>query len=138
MAQQRLLPKVRFKKCGVTRHPDRILSIIMLNNPFPSLKETALQVALKALINQEIEEFGVVTELDIDTNKKTMRVELDLKGETSPILINVASYALSEKNGATHLALENVIASREWIAAVLNKYVVGRAFQLPRAAKMLL
>lgn len=110
----------------------------MLNNPFPSLKETALQVALKALINQEIEEFGVVTELDIDTNKKTMRVELDLKGETSPILINVASYALSEKNGATHLALENVIASREWIAAVLNKYVVGRAFQLPRAAKMLL
>jgi hypothetical protein len=53
-------------------------------------------------------------------------------------MINVASYELSEKNGEIHLAVQNVTASREWITAVLNKYVVSRTFPLPNAARMLL
>lgn len=109
-----------------------------MSNPFTLLKERALQAAAKAFINREIEGFGVVTELAIDTSKKTMRVELDLIGEASRILINVASYELSEKNGEIHLAVQNVTASREWITAVLNKYVVSRTFPLPNAARMLL
>jgi hypothetical protein len=109
-----------------------------MNNPFTSLKETALRAAIKAFINREIAAFGVVTELAIDTSKKTMRVELDLKGEASRILINVGSYELSEKSGEIHLALQNVTASREWITAVLNKYVVSRTFRLPNVARMLL
>jgi hypothetical protein len=109
-----------------------------MNNPFTSLKETVLRAAIKAFINREIEEFGVATELAIDTSKKTMRVELDLKGEASRIQINVGLYELSEKGGEVHLSLQNVTASREWITAVLNKYVVGRTFRLPDAARMLL
>jgi hypothetical protein len=109
-----------------------------MNSPLASLKQTALQAAVKAFINREIEEFGSVTELAIDISKKTMRVELDLKGEASRILINVGSYELGEKSGAVHLALRNVTASREWITAVLNKYVVSRTFRLPNAARILL
>ena len=109
-----------------------------MSNPFTLLKERALQAAAKAFINREIKGFGVVTELAIDTSKKTMRVELDLIGEASRIMINVASYELSEKNGEIHIAVQNVTASREWITAVLNKYVVSRTFQLPNAARMLL
>ena len=109
-----------------------------MNNPFTSLKEKALQAAIRAFMNREIEAFGAVTELGIDTSKKTMRVELDLKGEASRILINVGSYELSEKNGQIYLALKDVTASREWITGVLNKYVVSRTFRLPDAARMLL
>jgi hypothetical protein len=109
-----------------------------VNNPFTLLKATALQAAIKALINREIEEFGVVTELAIDTGKKTMRVELDLKGEASRIVINAGSYVLSEKSGEIRIAFQDVTASREWITGVLNKYVVSWTIQLPNAARMLL
>jgi len=109
-----------------------------MNNPFTSLKEKAMQAAIRAFMNREMEGFGAVTELAIDTSKKTMRVELDLKGEESRILINVGSYELSDKNGEIYLALKNVTASREWITGVLNKYVVSRTFRLPDAARMLL
>jgi hypothetical protein len=109
-----------------------------MNNPFTSLKEAALEAAIKSLINHEIEKFGVVTELAIDTNKKTMRAELDLRGEASRIWINVGSYELSEKNGEIHITFQNVTASREWIAAVLNQHVVSQTFQLPQAARILL
>ncbi len=107
-------------------------------NPFTSLKEKALQAAIKAFINREMGAFGAVTDLAIDISKKTMRVELELKGEASRILINVGSYELSDNNGEIFLALKNVTASREWITGVLNKYVVSRALRLPDAARMLL
>jgi hypothetical protein len=109
-----------------------------MNNPFTSFKEAALRAAIKTFINREIEAFGAVTELALDTGKKTMRVELDLKGEASRILINVGSYELSDKNGQIYLALKEVTASREWITGVLNKYVVSRTFRLPDAARMLM
>ncbi len=109
-----------------------------MNSPFTSLKEAALQSALKAFINQEIGEYGVVTECAVDTSRKTIRVEAELKGESSPIVIIVNEYELTERDGRVHVSLLNFSASREWITAVLNKYVASRTFQLPDAAKLLL
>jgi hypothetical protein len=109
-----------------------------VSNPFTSLKETVLGLALKAFLNHEIEPFGRVRELAIDTNRKTMRAEVDLKGEPSPISIEVGAYELNETNGVVHIAFQNVITSKEWITGVLNKYVVGRPFPLPNAARKFL
>jgi hypothetical protein len=109
-----------------------------MNNPLTSLKETVLQAAIKALINRETAAFGVVTELAINTSSRTIRAGLDLKGEPAPIWINIASYELSETNGAIRIAFQNLNASKEWITAVLNKYVVGRTFPLPDVARFLL
>lgn len=109
-----------------------------MNNPLNSLKEAAAEAAITALINREIEQFGTVQALTINTDQKTMRVELDLNGEASRIWINVAAYELSEQNGQVHIAFQKVTASRAWITAALNQYVVGRAFRLPAAARMLL
>jgi hypothetical protein len=109
-----------------------------MTNPFTSLKEAALEVAIKVFINREIEAFGVVRRLAIDTNKKTIQVELDLKGEPSPISVDIGSYELSEKDGVLRIAFQDMNASREWISAVLVKYVAGQAFRLPNAARLLL
>ncbi len=107
-------------------------------NPLHSLKEAAAEAAITALVNREIETFGTVRSLSINTEQKTMRVELALKGEAARIWINVAAYELSEQNGQVHIAFQNATASREWITAVLNQYVVGRPFRLPNAARVLL
>ncbi len=109
-----------------------------MKNPFTSLKEKALAAGVKAMINREIEDCGVVSELAIDTVRRTIRVELDLKGEPAPITVEVDSYELTEKNGKVYLKVGKVSASREWITAALKKYAVGQRFQLPNAAKLLL
>lgn len=109
-----------------------------MSSPFNSLKAAALQLALKGLINRQIEKFGAVTDLALDPGQKSLRVELDLKGEVTRIWISLSAYELSEKDGALFIAFQNATASREWIAAALNQYVVGRAFRLPNAARVLL
>ena len=114
------------------------LSSAQKMNPFTSLKEKGLAMAVKAMINREIEKCGEVTELAIDTREKTLRVELALKGETSPIEINVGAYEVSEKGGKVFLKVRKLKSSREWLTAALNKYAAGQAIEMPHAARLLL
>jgi len=83
-----------------------------MTNPFTSLKEAALEATPKAYINREIKAFGVVRQLSIDTSKRTMQVELDLKGESAPISVNIGSYGLSEKDGMLRIAFQEMRAAR--------------------------
>jgi len=134
---QRMGSLLTLRACEDMEHPVFSPQPAM-NNPLTSLKEAALQAAIRAFINREIAASGVVTELAINTNSKTIRVGLDLRGEPSPIWINVGSYELSETNSAIRIAFYNLNASREWITAALNKYVVGHTFPLPDVARFLL
>ena len=90
------------------------------------MKDTAVEVSVKAFINQEIAEFGVVASLEDDSNNKAMRLDLESRGETSLVLINEAIYDLSEVDGKFYLAFGRGSTCGEWITIALEKYVVGR------------
>ena len=105
---------------------------------FGSVKDKAVAASAKALINRKIERFGTVTDLEIDTQNKTLRGQLELKGEATGILISVGRYELSEENGVTWITFWDFRASREWIANLLNDCVAGRKFQTPEVVKMAL
>jgi hypothetical protein len=107
-------------------------------NAFNAIKDRAVEASVKALLSQKIERFGALTRLQIDSNKKTMIAELALKGEATPILINVDAYELIEGNGSTYIRIQNVTASREWVSSVLSEFVVGRQFKIPAGVKMVL
>ncbi len=109
-----------------------------MKNPFTALKEKGIGLGIKSLVNREIEGFGEVQDLSIDTEEKTMHVELDLKGEPSRVEISVGSYQVSEKDGKVFIKVKKLKASREWITAVLNKYIADKPFEAPSAAKILM
>ena len=79
-----------------------------------------------------------MTELSIDTKKKKARVRLELLGETEPIEVEIVRYSLKTKGDDAQLAIEEVNASREWLAVALRRFVVGRSFPVPAAASTFL
>ena len=109
-----------------------------IRNAFTSLKEKALQAAAKAFINRQIEKFGVLTRLEIDSRKRSLRGELELRGEPSPITIQVGSYALSEADGASYITFQDIQSSREWITALLSQYLAGQKLPVPKAVRLAL
>jgi hypothetical protein len=109
-----------------------------INKAFTSLKDLALESSAKAWINREIGTFGAVTKLEINTSTKTIQVELVLRGEPSPIVINAGSYELSQRDGDTCIALRAVTSSRDWVTGALNQYVVGRGFKIPSVVSLVL
>ena len=72
-----------------------------------------------------------MTELSIDTKSRAARVRLALSGETRPVEIRIAKYALTRVGPSTRLAVLEASASRQWLTTVLRTFVVGRRLTIP-------
>lgn len=113
------------------------MSLFSFLNP---AKDFALEVAVKLWFNQTQKRYGHMTHIQIDSTAKAIRVELELKGETSPLFIEVASYQLSTASGETFIELGEIKTSREWINQLISDYLPPekKCFKVPGAVKVLL
>jgi len=112
--------------------------IKMFTNALSAVKDRAIEASAKSLINQKIEGIGRVTEIQIDSKKKTISAQMVLKGETVPISIDIGACELVQENGVTCISFKGFTASREWISALLNRYLTGYRLQVPNAVGMAL
>jgi len=79
-----------------------------------------------------------MTQFSIDTKTKRIRVRLELLGEKEPIEVEVLRYSLTEKGETTYITIEEATSSREWLAAALREFLVGREFAIPAKAAAVL
>ena len=79
-----------------------------------------------------------MTELSIDTKKRRVLVRLELIGEAEPIEIEIVKYHLKTKEGVAKLTIEEATASRPWLAAALQEFVVGETLSIPKKAAAIL
>jgi len=96
-----------------------------------AFKESAVDAGTKAYLNQKIQSFGKVTNLQIDSQGKTIVLEASLKGEAAPVFVKVVNYEVVSAPGATYLVFGRFDASREWLTALLNEYVAGQRLPVP-------
>ncbi len=106
-----------------------------LGDALSAVKDRAIEACAKAWVNREIEKFGSVTDLRLDSRQRTLAAQLALNGETSTIDVHAGSYDLIRENGMTFISFRDFRSSREWIGNVLNQYVAGRKFRLPDALR---
>ncbi len=113
------------------------MSLFSFLNP---AKDRCLEVAVKVWFNQTHNHYGKMTRIHIDSTAKTIRVELDLKGETSPLTIDVKSYTLSAGSGKAVIELGEIETSREWMNLLLADYIrpENRRFPVPGAVRAIL
>lgn len=90
------------------------------------------------LVEHKLNKFGNMTSLQVDSKNKTMRLELELKGEATPIVVNITRYHLSEKAGKSYLRMEGVQTSREWINLVMEEYLTRLELEVPKVLKIAL
>jgi hypothetical protein len=95
-----------------------------------SIKDWALEKGALLWLNPKLERIGSMTKLSIDSARKTVTVELDLKGEATPIVVTIESYRLVVEQGATFLEIGSISTSREWLTSLCADYLKGRRFNL--------
>jgi hypothetical protein len=76
--------------------------------------------------------FGKARTLQVDTSEKRAEIVLDLKGETEPLRVVVGRYELLQDGDDTFVALHGIATSREWLTALAERFLAGRAVKLPR------
>jgi hypothetical protein len=105
-----------------------------------SAKDHLMAGAVKLWFNQTQKRYGTMTTIQIDSTAKTIRLELELKGEASPVQIDVKSYELSSDGGETFIELGEIQTSREWINHLIADFLPPekKYFKVPGAVKALL
>jgi hypothetical protein len=110
-----------------------------LGGYFLSKKDDALSAVLRPLAQYYCKEYGEMLNLSVNSQEKTLRVELLLKGETAPITITVENYELVTEDGATALRLKGLSVSREWLDALAKTlFPADHCIALPNEAAALL
>ena len=95
------------------------------------MKDTALSKGLKAAINYKVKAYGEMIGLKLDSESKTIALELMLEGEKEPLHVKVNRYELREEGGRYYLTAEDIVTSRAWINTVAAQYLHGQKFEIP-------
>lgn len=92
------------------------------------------QAALSYLNSKIIAPFGRATSLRIDSKAKTLNLELELKGESSPVSIELMDYEILNEAGSYFIKVRQARTSREWLTALAEAQLCGRKLPVPEQA----
>ena len=95
-------------------------------------KDTTNAALFKAAINPFIKQYGQIISIKIDSTNKAMSLEVMLKGELQPLKIELYEYKFIEDGSGFYLEVKRVGANRYWIDSLVEMYLTGKRFSLPR------
>lgn len=72
--------------------------------------------------------------INIDSESKSVIMEVLLKGEKEPIEIKVTKYELRKDGDDYHLNAEEISTSREWMSTLASQYLDGKSILIPKSA----
>jgi hypothetical protein len=102
------------------------------------LKDRALSHGITLALNTKLQRFGRVLHMEIDTQEKSIEMELALRGEREPIHLRVQRYAIRQEGERFLLVGEGIVTSREWINELIDAHLPEPSVEIPeRYAKML-
>lgn len=115
-------------------------SSMSLSSIFNPAKDRLLAGTVRLWFNQTYQRYGKMTNIQINSTAKSIHVELDLKGDPTPLMIDIKSYEVATRSGETFIQLGDIESSREWINQLICDFLPPekRHFKLPGAVKMVL
>src|SRR5687767_6203429 len=102
-------------------------------------KDWLIEKTAVAMLNQSvIRPYGTLSRLKLDTAARSIEAELELRGETQRVQIQVNEYELLEENGSSFFVIKSIQTSREWLTTLARDFAVGRKFEVPESVRSFL
>ncbi len=110
----------------------------LLKNLFDLTKGSAVSLAGKQFLSSYLQKYGKMLNFSVHPETKKIYAEILLKGEDTPIKLNLDGYEIGGPADRPTLLVAKVGASREWLEVVLKEFVEGKPIELPPKAAPLL
>ncbi len=82
---------------------------------FTKKKDAIVSKGLQAFANFIINDYGKIIDFAVNSNDKTISLNVLLKGENEDIKITVFNYSIITDDKKTYLQFDNIMTSREWL-----------------------
>jgi len=103
----------------------------LIGNTIKAGKDAALSTGAKMAINNQIKEYGEMLKLNLDSENKSIDMEVMLEGEKEPLKVHVQKYAIMQEGDKHFLKIQGVQTSRAWINTIASSYLEGKTFEIP-------
>jgi hypothetical protein len=70
--------------------------------------------------------------LKVDSENKSFKIELMLKGELETLELEIREYKLIEEDDKAFIELKDITTNREWMNIMINTYMVDRRVEIPK------
>ena len=102
---------------------------------FSDAKDKLIASTVPAFLNRNyLQNYGRISDFKLNTTKRSIELELELKGEAHPVRVNVHEFQVAERDGKTVVIVKRISTSREWLTRAAEDFLVGRPIALPAEA----
>jgi hypothetical protein len=104
-----------------------------------SARDRLVESAALAYLNGTVlAPYGRATNLRIDSTAKSLAIEVELKGETTPVQIEITDYELVKEGERYFARIKGARTSRDWLTALAQDHLLNRRFEVPAQAGSIL
>lgn len=96
-----------------------------------AVKDTGAGTAIRTWLSREMADYGEVLDFKINSRERTAELHVLLKGEREPLTIQIGGWELTQSGTGEAVMVTQARASREWVNAVLRKFVIGQRHAIP-------
>ena len=96
-----------------------------------ALKDAVASQAALSFANSRFGKYGVVQELKIDSQRKTVDVTFQPDGEPTPVKLKVENYRLETVGDKKYILATSFTCSRPWLHNLLEDFAKNRRVELP-------
>ncbi|MEY2465866.1 MAG: hypothetical protein QOD03_387 [Verrucomicrobiota bacterium] len=105
---------------------------------FSSAKDRIVEQAALSYLNTTIAPYGRATNLRIDSTARSIHLEVELKGETAPVRIEISDYEFLSEGERYFVTAKGIQTSREWLTILARDRLINQRFELPQQAGRML
>lgn len=102
-----------------------------LRGAFTHAKDAGASIAIEHLLARQLEPYGELKLLKLNSRDRSIHLEVLLKGESQPLSVEVLEYELVTTADQDFLIIRRVVASREWVTALLHNFLVNHRHPIP-------
>lgn len=95
------------------------------------VKDTGASAALERWLARELADYGEVLDFKINSSGRHAQLHVLLKGEKDPLTVTIENYELSSEGSEDFIIVKRANASREWVNAVLRKFLIDKKHKIP-------
>jgi hypothetical protein len=96
-------------------------------------KDRVLSTRLKNIANEQLEPYGEIVELRVNTLERWAACRIRLEGETEILELELSRYQLNRSGDFRSLEIdgENIHTSRQWLTSLLRDKLGRKSIPLP-------
>jgi len=98
---------------------------------FGALKDSVASQTALSFANSRFGKYGVVQELKIDSQRKTVNVTFQPEGEPTAILLKIENYRVDTVGDKKFISVTRFTCSRPWLHSLLEDFAKNRRVELP-------